>query len=206
MTALARARLRSFTIHAVLFLVLGFWMIPQIYMLSIGLRTPAQAFDPALFTLPITFGNFVTVIGDNPLGQIFVNSLIVTIATVAIVVAVSSLFAFACAVLRLKGSMVLYSTLLTTLMVPLASLVLPLRSFFKTFGWVNTYWGLIFPYAALGVPFGMVDSESLHGGLCRANCSTQRRSTAAMRGRSTGMSPCRWCGRRWCSLPSGSLS
>ncbi len=156
MTALARARLRSFTIHAVLFLVLGFWMIPQIYMLSIGLRTPAQAFDPALFTLPITFGNFVTVIGDNPLGQIFVNSLIVTIATVAIVVAASSLFAFACAVLRLKGSMVLYSTLLTTLMVPLASLVLPLAILLQTFGWVNTYWGLIFPYAALGVPFGMV--------------------------------------------------
>ncbi|MDQ0396511.1 carbohydrate ABC transporter permease [Labrys monachus] len=156
MTATARARLRSLAVHLVLFAVLGLWMIPQAYMLSIGLRTPEQAFDPVLFAWPITFDNFVTVLGDNPLGGIFLNSLIVTVATVAIVVAVSSLFAFACAILKLRGSMVLYATLLVTLMVPLASLVLPLAILLQTFGWVNTYWGLIFPYSALGVPFAMV--------------------------------------------------
>jgi raffinose/stachyose/melibiose transport system permease protein len=156
MTTLSRARLRSFVIHAVLLAVLGVWMIPEAYMLSIGLRTPAQAFDPVLFTWPVTLDNFITVIRDNPLAGIFLNSLIVTVATVAIVVSVASLFAFVCAVLRLKGSLVLYATLLTTLMVPLASLVLPLAILLKTFGWVNTYWGLIFPYAALGVPFAMV--------------------------------------------------
>lgn len=156
MTPATRAKLRSFTVHAVLFLVLALWMVPQIYMLSVGLRTPAQAFDPALFTWPVTFDNFVMVIRDNPLGRIFLNSLVVTLATVAIVVAASALFAFAAAVLRLRGATVLYATLLTTLMVPLASLVLPLAILLRTFGWVNTYWGLIFPYAALGVPFGIV--------------------------------------------------
>ncbi|MBB5221299.1 raffinose/stachyose/melibiose transport system permease protein [Amaricoccus macauensis] len=156
MTPATRARLRSLTVHAVLFLVLALWMVPQIYMLSVGLRTPAQAFDPALFTWPVTFDNFVMVIRDNPLGRIFLNTLVVTLATVAIVVAASSLFAFAAAVLRLRGVTVLYATLLTTLMVPLASLVLPLAILLRTFGWVNTYWGLIFPYAALGVPFGIV--------------------------------------------------
>jgi len=154
--ASARARLRSVVIHLVLFAVLGLWMVPQAYMLSIGLRTPEQAFDPVLFAWPVTFDNFVTVIRDNPLGGIFLNSLIVTVATVAIVVVAASLFAFACAILKLKGSMVLYATLLVTLMVPLASLVLPLAILLQKFGWVNTYWGLIFPYSALGVPFAMV--------------------------------------------------
>ncbi|MGV1822331.1 carbohydrate ABC transporter permease [Agrobacterium tumefaciens] len=156
MRTLTRPALRSLVIHAVLFLVLGIWMVPQVYMISVGLRMPAQAFDPQLFTWPVTFQNFITVIRDNPLGGIFLNSLIVTVATVAIVVAVSSLFAFACAILRLKGTMILYATLLTTLMVPLASLVLPLAILLKNFGWVNTYIGLILPYSALGVPFGMV--------------------------------------------------
>jgi raffinose/stachyose/melibiose transport system permease protein len=59
-------------------------------------------------------------------------------------------------VLRLKGTLILYATLLTTLMVPLASLVLPLAILLQKFGWVNTYWGLVFPYSALGVPFAMV--------------------------------------------------
>jgi raffinose/stachyose/melibiose transport system permease protein len=41
-------------------------------------------------------------------------------------------------------------------MVPVASLVLPLAILLKNFGWVNTYLGLIMPYAALGVPFAVV--------------------------------------------------
>jgi raffinose/stachyose/melibiose transport system permease protein len=41
MTALSRARLRAFVIHAALFAALAAWMVPQTYMLSIGLRTPA---------------------------------------------------------------------------------------------------------------------------------------------------------------------
>lgn len=160
MIARTQATARSVIIHAVLFLVLGLWMVPQIYMLSVGLRTPAQAFNPALFTWPVTFDNFVTVIRDNPLGGIFLNSLIVTVATVMLVVAVSSLFAFATAILRLRGMLFLYTTLLTTLMVPLASMVLPLAILLKNFGWVNTYIGLILPYAALGTPFAIVILKS----------------------------------------------
>jgi ABC-type glycerol-3-phosphate transport system permease component len=41
-------------------------------------------------------------------------------------------------------------------MVPIASLVLPLAILIRHFGWVNSYLGLIFPYAALGVPFAIV--------------------------------------------------
>ncbi|MDR3470714.1 MAG: carbohydrate ABC transporter permease, partial [Devosia sp.] len=143
-------------IHAALFAVLAVWMIPEVYMLSIGLRTPDQAFDATLLAWPLTLDNFATVIRDNAIVSFFLNSLIVTLSTVAIVVAASTLFAFACVVLRLKGSLVLYATLLTTLMVPLASLVLPLAILLKTFGWVNTYAGVIFPYAALGAPFAVV--------------------------------------------------
>jgi raffinose/stachyose/melibiose transport system permease protein len=142
--------------HAALFAVLILWMIPEAYMLSVGLRTPDRAFDPVLLAWPLTLDNFITVLRDNPLPRFFLNSLIVTLATLAIVVAVSSAFAYACAILRLRGSLTLYAVILTTLMVPVASLVLPLAILLKNFGWVNTYLGLIMPYAALGVPFAVV--------------------------------------------------
>jgi raffinose/stachyose/melibiose transport system permease protein len=148
--------IRSVAIHAALGIVLAFWMIPEAYMFSIALRTPDKVFDPTLFTWPVTFGNFITVIRDNPLIIFFVNSLVITVATVIIVVIVSSLFAFAVAILKLRGSLVLYGTLLTTLMVPIASLVLPLAILLQSFGWINHYLGLIVPYAALGVPFAIV--------------------------------------------------
>jgi raffinose/stachyose/melibiose transport system permease protein len=147
---------RSVAIHIALGLVLFVWMVPEAYMFSMALRTPAQVFDATLFTWPVTFDNIMTVIRENPLVHFFMNSLIVTVATVLIVVAVSSLFAFGVAILNLRGSLMLYGTLLSTLMVPIASLVLPLAILLKTFGWVNHYLGLIFPYAALGVPFAIV--------------------------------------------------
>lgn len=146
----------SLAVHLGLGLVLLAWMVPEAYMVSIALRSPETVFDPTLFSWPLTFGNFVTVIRDNPLPSFFLNSLIVTVSTVALVIVVSSLFAYAVAILNLPGTTVLYAVLLTTLMVPMASLVLPLAILLKTFGWVNRYVGLIFPYVALGAPFAVV--------------------------------------------------
>lgn len=155
-TAPSRIDRTRVAVHLGLGVVLLVWMVPEAYMVSIALRPPETVFDPTLFSWPLSFDNFVTVIRDNPLPGFFLNSLIVTVATVVLVLAVSSLFAFAAAVLKLPGTAVLYAVLLTTLMVPLASLVLPLAILLKTFGWVNRYIGLILPYAALGAPFAVV--------------------------------------------------
>ncbi|MBV8813295.1 MAG: carbohydrate ABC transporter permease [Verrucomicrobia bacterium] len=140
----------------VLGVTLLFWMIPEIYMLSVALRPPDAAFDSQLFTWPITLDNFITVIRDNPLLVFFGNSLFVTSGTVIIVVAFASTFAFAASVLRLRGTTLLFTSLLTTLMVPVASIVLPIAIMLKSFGWINTYQGLIMPYAALGIPYAIV--------------------------------------------------
>lgn len=153
---LSKENRKSIVIHVVLLVLLMIWMIPEIYMFTMALRTPAQVFDPSLFVWPITWDNFVTVIIDNPLHVFFMNSIIVTVVTVLAVIMLSSLFAFAISVLKLPGSLVLYAILLTTLMVPIASLVLPLAILLKNFDWVNRYLGLILPYIALGVPFSVV--------------------------------------------------
>ena len=145
----------GFAVHLCLGLILVLWMVPEAYMVSIALRSPDQVFNPTLLAWPLTVDNFVTVVRDNPLPRFFLNSLVVTVATVALVLAVSSLFAFAAGILKLPGTTALYAVLLTTLMVPLASLVLPLAILLKTFGWVNRYVGLIFPYVALGAPFAV---------------------------------------------------
>jgi raffinose/stachyose/melibiose transport system permease protein len=156
MTFPRRPFVRSLVIHCALLVVLALWMVPEAYVFSIALRPPETVFDPTLFAWPPTLANFATVIHDNPLTVFFLNSLIVTVATVAMVAVVSSLFAFAVAILKLRFAHVLYATLLSTLMVPIASLVLPLAILLKTFGWINNYLGLILPYAALGAPFAVV--------------------------------------------------
>ena len=88
--------------------------------------------------------------------KFFWNSLVITLGTVLIVLLAASLFAYATSVLRLKKTMLIYTILLTTLMVPVASIVLPLAIMLKFFGWINSYQGLILPYAALGIPYAIV--------------------------------------------------
>jgi raffinose/stachyose/melibiose transport system permease protein len=148
----------SFGFYAkiILLVLLGLWMIPEVYMISVSLRTPDKSFDPSLFVLPITFDNFATVIHDNPLLKFFWNSLVITIGTVLLVLVAGSTFAYAASVLRLKKTILLYTVLLTTLMVPVASIVLPLAIMLNSFGWINSYQGLILPYAALGIPYAIV--------------------------------------------------
>lgn len=132
------------------------WMIPEIYMVSVALRSPDAAFEPQLFTFPITLQNFITVMQENPLLNFFWNSLVITSGTVVIVLVAASTFAFAASVLKLRGTMLLYTSLLTTLMIPVASIVLPIAIMLRGFGWINTYQGLIMPYAALGTPYAIV--------------------------------------------------
>jgi raffinose/stachyose/melibiose transport system permease protein len=140
----------------ILSLVLLLWMVPEIYMMSVALRSPDAAFDPQLFTLPITLQNFVTVMRENPLLHFLGNSLLITCGTVGIVLGAASTFAFAASVLKLKGTMLLYTSLLTTLMIPVASIVLPIAIMLRGFGRINTYQGLMLPYAALGTPYAIV--------------------------------------------------
>ena len=160
-----RAKLRgivlrrpSFTFYAkiILLVLLGLWMIPEVYMVSVSLRPPDKSFDPTLFVLPITCDNFATVIRDNPLLKFFWNSLVITSATVFVVLVAASMFAYAASVLRLKKTMLIYIILLTTLMVPVASIVLPLAIMLKSLAWINSYQGLVLPYAALGIPYAIV--------------------------------------------------
>lgn len=153
-------RRKKIIIHLALFTILAFWMIPLIYAVSVSLRSPSQVFNPTLFVLPASLDNFILVIRDNPIFLFFLNSLIITACTVCIVLIAASTFAYAVAVLKLKTTTVIYAVLLTTLMVPIVSLVLPLAMLIKTFGWVNRYLGLILPYAALGTPFAIVVLKS----------------------------------------------
>lgn len=139
-----------------LLVVLALWLVPTVYTLSVAFRPIAEAFDPALIDWPVTLDNFRLVLRDNDLARNLMNSLVITCGTVALVVIAASMFAYAIAVLRLRWLWALYAVLLITLMMPITTLVLPLAVMLKAFGWINHSRGLIFPYAALGIPFAIV--------------------------------------------------
>ncbi|MDR1947806.1 MAG: carbohydrate ABC transporter permease [Spirochaetaceae bacterium] len=142
----------------ILFLsVLGYiWMIPLIYMVSMSLRTSENAFDPALFILPLTLHNYKRVILENPLHIHLFISLIISLSSVVIVTLGAAMAAFGFTRKDVKFKKILYGALLSTLMVPISAIVIPLTQLNASMGWLNTIQGLIFPYSALGIPFALV--------------------------------------------------
>lgn len=137
-------------------LVALLWMTPLIYMLSMSFRTAENAFEPVLFQLPFTLDNYTTVFGDVALEYNFLSSTVITLSTVVIVVLSAAMATFGLTRKEIKYKKLIYNMLMVTLMVPISALVIPLTQINTTFHWINHYFGLIFPYAALGIPFAIV--------------------------------------------------
>lgn len=149
---------RRVAIQAVVTLLAVMWLVPVAMMLTVALM-PSRARDVALgglIVLQPTFDNFVQVWQENPLPQFFVNSLLITVPTVVLVLAIASLAAFGFSRLPFRGSGFWYILLMLTLMIPIPTLVIPLFQTAKQLGLLNNYLGLILPYTALGVPFATV--------------------------------------------------
>lgn len=134
------------------------WLIPVMMMLTVALM-PSHSRDVMLGGLIVrhpTLANFAKVWEENPLPRYFLNSLIITVPTVILVLLVASLAAFAFARLTFWGRGIWYSLLMLTLMVPIPTLIIPLFQIAKRLQLLNSYLGLILPYAALGTPFAII--------------------------------------------------
>jgi raffinose/stachyose/melibiose transport system permease protein len=144
--------------QALVTLLAFLWLVPVAMMLTVALM-PSRSRDVllgGLIVLHPTLDNFAQVWRENPLPRFFLNSLLITVPTVILVLAISSLAAFAFSRLRFWGSGFWYILLMLTLMIPIPTLVIPLFQTAKTLGLLNNYLGLILPYTALGIPFAVV--------------------------------------------------
>ena len=145
------------------------WLIPIVMMLVVSFMPPDQRAPRfgGLLISGVSFDNYVTVFNDAPLVQHFLNSLAVTIPSVVLVVAISSLAAFALARLKFFARDLWFYLLIMTLMLPIPTLVIPIFQINKALGLNDTYLGLILPYTALGVPFAIVILRSFFAGFLK---------------------------------------
>lgn len=128
------------------------WMMPLVRLATVSLR------DGGL-------GNYSAVIAQQGLLRYLANSTIITVTAVVIVLAFASSAAFAFSKLRFPGRRSLFLLLMAGLMIPVASVLVPLTEIERLLGWTNTYQGLFLPYAALALPFALVILRSSYDGL-----------------------------------------
>ena len=151
----AAGRLSRLLTYALLAGVLVVTLYPLIWMLFGSLKSDAEFYTniwgpPAL---PI-WQNYRDAWATGAIGQSFVNSLVVTSSTVAIMLACTSLAAYAFATISFPGRNFLFYLFLISMMVPQAVLVIPTFTVISQLGLVNTRLSLVLVYAAGQMGFG----------------------------------------------------
>ena len=130
------------TIWAIMVLFPFYWMV----LSSIKSYSAYNAeYIPQLFTLAPTLENYVSAFTAVPLDRYFLNTLIYTLATTALMLVVTILAAFAFARLEFKGKDLVFTLFLALMMIPGELVVITNFVTITNMELRNTFMGLILP-------------------------------------------------------------
>ena len=177
MTAAPRRRLKVDPVYVFSWLCLGFWLVFAIFPVAWSylnsFKPPEQIFDlpPRLIFTP-TLHNYAVVFGlqvgseaegisqtqeatgvVSELPRYFLNSLIVSIGTMVLSLALGCLAAYSLARFRFSAKRYMLMGILLVRMVPAVVLVIPIYTLWRGFGLLDTHAGLILAYLSFNLPF-----------------------------------------------------
>lgn len=129
-----------------LLLIGGVIMVtPLLFMLSTSLKDASQVYDLRVIPEAPTLDNYIEILGDGRFTRWFVNSTIVAAIVTISNVFFDSLVGYTLAKFRFRGRYIVFVAILSTLMIPTEMLVLPWYLMASQFGWLDSYWGIMFP-------------------------------------------------------------
>jgi len=153
--------------YAVLVLIAVIFIFPLVFMVVSSLKPDQQLLSDTgslrafLPVGDISLDNYAAAFQRAPVGLFIFNSVLVTAVTVVLALLVCSLAAFAFVFLEWRGSGLLLSIILATLIVPFETIAIPLLLIVNqlpwigldgfTTGWLNSYRVQILPFVADGL-------------------------------------------------------
>lgn len=138
--------------------IIIFCIFPFLWMLSTSFKQSQDIFSspPRFITDHMTLQNYVNAVEKNNLLMYAKNSLIVTVITVVLTIAIATLASFAMGYLNLKGSKLFTKVLYALQMLPIATSIVPLYIICGKMGLLNTHWALILSYLGTAVPVAAI--------------------------------------------------
>ena len=143
-----RSRVRSTVVHILLSLWAVIVLFPFYWMVLTSVKSYSAYSSeriPAFFTLSPTLQNYRDAFTAVPLGRYFLNTVIFTVATTAIMLVVITLAAFAFARLNFRGKQLAFTCFLALMMIPNELVIITNFVTITDAGLRNTFWGLILP-------------------------------------------------------------
>jgi ABC-type glycerol-3-phosphate transport system permease component len=150
-----RSRRWTAALYAGVTVAAGVWLIPVVTALMISLRPPQETRQGwwRLEPFTLTLQPYVEALRDMPPGTVR-STFIITLGAVLITVAAGVLASYAIVRLRFRGRVMLYFLLITTMIVPLQLILIPLLPWTRQLGLLGGQWrpfvAIILAHAAFG--------------------------------------------------------
>jgi len=122
-------------------------LAPFLWALSTSLKIPGKefAYPPEWIPNPVTFSNYKEAFTILPFSKFFINSTKISVTVTITRLFVTSLAGYAFAKLRFRGRDIVFLSLLGTMMLPNAVVIIPQYMLMYYLGWIDTHLPLIIP-------------------------------------------------------------
>ncbi len=178
------SKILNFMVLLFLLIISFFYVYPILWLFDSSLRPLIDIFQvpPALFSGSFdkifgtySFNSFKNSFLNWGTGIALVNSVLVTSITIILTIFVCSLCAYAFAFMEFPGKKIIFIIILSTMMLPMATMIAPYYRVLQKLGFTNRLIGLIIPYAAypLGVfllrqyfikiPYSLIEAAKIDG-------------------------------------------
>jgi multiple sugar transport system permease protein len=136
-------------------LVIGYALLPVLWILSLSLKPTSSVKDGKLIPAQITFDNYKGIFSGDVFSSALINSIGIGLITTLIAVVIGGMAAYAVARLVFPGKRLLVGVALLIAMFPQISLVTPLFNIERRLGLFDTWPGLIIPYITFALPLAI---------------------------------------------------
>jgi multiple sugar transport system permease protein len=120
-------------------------IFPFVWMIATSFKQPWDVYNLSIIPPEPTFYNYIRLFRGSSFPRWFLNSFIVGLLVTFSVLFFDSLVGYTLCKFNFKGKRVIFILILSTMMIPTEMLIIPWYIMSNKLGWVNSYWGIMFP-------------------------------------------------------------
>ncbi|MCR4792131.1 MAG: carbohydrate ABC transporter permease [Lachnospiraceae bacterium] len=146
----------------IIYVILVLWallnLFPVYWMFTFSLKTNEEIFGKNLIGLPWDWkwSNYASAWNTGHMPLYFLNSVVVSVCAIALVIISSMMATYAITRLEWRFSRHVNAFFMLGLTIPIHASIVPIYVTLKNMGLTNTYFALIFPYAAFSLAMGIL--------------------------------------------------
>ncbi|MFB9761850.1 carbohydrate ABC transporter permease [Ectobacillus funiculus] len=127
------------------------FLVPFYYVVSNSLKSFSEILmNTSALPSVLQFKNYINAFQQMDYLKVFMNSLMITVASNILIVVFCSMAAYMLVRTKKKISNIIFMTFVAAMVIPFQSIMIPLVKVAGSFGLLNSLWGLIFMYLGFG--------------------------------------------------------